>query len=145
MAQVHELIAQGDAPGALTTLLQAAQLLGGTDGGCAAAEHFRAAFLQRASTEDVSDLVTQLETISLSRDGASLQDQQPAPAAAARVAPEAMPWDRSHLGLPASGAELQQAHAQSYVCEACGGVVAIHRRAQHQAQWCPAIGNPAGT
>ena len=141
LGEVHQRLNQGDGPGALTSLLQAVQLLQGSEGSTAAAAQFRSSFLQRASADELTALANQLQSVSIApgnQDPASasvnitLSNAQPSVPAQCAIVQQQRLHEQQH-------AMLQHAQAESYLCERCGGMVAISRWVQHQQQWCPAL------
>lgn len=145
LGSARERIRHGDGPAALTELLQAVQVIWGEQGSIATVQRFRESFAQHAqNVNDLSAMVSQLEAITISPgDVDESMQQDEAVSTEIRQAGEqpiiaAQLENMSAVGLH----NLANAQANSYVCDMCGGVVAISRRQQHLSQWCPALSAP---
>jgi hypothetical protein len=140
LATAHAHIGQGNGPGALEQWLDAVQLLWGSEGRVAAAEQFRASFMERGQTTDeLSVLAAQLASISLTPNS-SMRNIKGAEATGATTRSAPILEARYPTMNDAGKEVLQRAQDESFVCDSCGGVVANSRRDQHQLQWCPGRG-----
>ena len=144
---VQAYISQGDGPSALSTLLQAVQLLGGPTESARVAEHFQNSFTQQAQAIDaLSALTGRLQAVSLAAQPLTshLEDVRASEHTLGATTGVDAAMTGSGLQLRAEDDALHLARQQSYVCNMCGGVVALSRQAQHQSQWCPTLADPAG-
>lgn len=172
LQSTHMHIGRADGPQALSCLLRAAHILGGTQGQQETAAQFRADFMTQVTAGTREDLARaalladQLSSMSLAADA----QHQPAQAHSGSTIPagheaandaacamQAAPALAGDLGsqcnvkdsdmADVSGAEAaarQHALQESLQCPKCGGLVARARWQQHVSHWCPAQASQPG-
>lgn len=140
LGEVRAHIEQQDASSALARLLQAVQLMYGPAASHEAAAQFRSGFEQRGRALD--DLSAMVERLQLHGQG-DLHASSPGPASQQQLdPPQAILEERVGGMSDACRQHFTTAHASSFVCPHCGGVVANTRRDHHLNAWCPALPQP---
>lgn len=174
LQSAHMHIRSADGPQALTCLLQAAEVLGGAQGGHNTAAHFRESFIAQAASAQTEDLTTaallaeQLASmtlggqVQLASAPGSRRAEHDAAASGATDGAAGMHIDNGSTLISDAGARAaphrSDAHTlgtaeadarrsalqDSLQCPMCGGLVAKARWQQHVAHWCPAQAHQAG-
>ena len=146
MAEARELLRKGMAQKAMQVVLKALHCVGGKDAVASALSDAKARFwtgLEGASPsgtmdvdagsskrkrDDMNDLVAELRSLLKS---CGINAPSPAPPLTKRP--------RGSLQRVGDGGVPPE--PGTYVCEACGQVIAVDRRPMHERLWCPALGN----
>jgi hypothetical protein len=149
--EARAYLMQNDATAALNIVLRAVHLMHGPEASSTAAEQFWIRFAQRDRVlDDLSDLINRLSIAGSSRDdgmhscresSTSMVDTD-VPGTLQSQAP--LIFQHHNPDNDDFRRQLSALEADSYVCQKCGGVVALCRREQHSTHWCPGLQKQKG-